>query len=130
MPTSWRCKTLYGLSTTTRTGDTIYGFGSNAGNPVFDATANPHVAYTIVDSGGNDTLDYSQTSADELINLNPLTFSNVVNDIGNMSIAVGTVIENAKTGRGDDTIVGNAADNVLNGGGGTIRFPTRPRQQA
>jgi serralysin len=111
-------QTLYGLSTTTRTGNTIYGFGSNAGNPVFDTATNPHAAYTIVDSGGTDTLDYSKTTANELIDLNPLTFSNVAGDVGNVSIAVGTVIENATSGGGNDTIIGNGADNVLNGNGG------------
>ncbi len=111
-------QTLYGLSTTTRTGNTTYGYGSTAGNPVFDASVNPHSAYTIIDSGGTDTLNYSGSSANQLINLNPETFSNVAGDIGNMSIAVGTVIENATAGSGSDTIVGNSADNVLDGGTG------------
>ena len=51
-------QSLYGLSTTTRTGDTIYGDHSNAGG-IFNAVAYPDVAYTIFDSGGNDTIDYS-----------------------------------------------------------------------
>ena len=50
---------LYGAATTTRTGNTTYGFNSNAGNVIFDATQFPDVSYTIVDSGGTDTLDYS-----------------------------------------------------------------------
>ena len=109
---------LYGTSTTTRTGDTIYGFNSNAGRAVFDAALHPNVGYTIFDSGGTDTLDYSGTSHNQLINLNPETFSNVLGHRGNVSIGRGVVIENAISGSGNDTIIGNAANNVLNGGGG------------
>jgi serralysin len=111
-------QTLYGLSTTTRTGDTTYGYASNSGNAVFNTTSNPDAAYTIFDSGGTDTLNYAGSGADQLINLNPETFSNVAGQTGNVSIAVGTVIENATGGSGDDTIVGNAANNLLNGGSG------------
>ncbi|MGZ2412026.1 serralysin [Sphingomonas sp. F9_3S_D5_B_2] len=111
-------QTLYGLSTTTRTGNTTYGYGSNSGNPVFDTNANPDAAYTIIDSGGTDTLNYSASHSDQVINLNPGTFSNVAGSIGNMAIAFGTVIENAKGGTASDTIVGNAANNVLEGGAG------------
>jgi hypothetical protein len=108
-------QTLYGLSTTTRTGDTIYGFNSNAGG-VFNASAYPNVALTIFDSGGNDTLNYSQSSASQLLNLNPETFSNVNGNVGNLSIGRGVVIENAIGGSGIDTIIGNSANNVLTGG--------------
>lgn len=111
-------QTLYGLSTTTRVGDTVYGYGNTSGNPVFDTAANPTAAYTIIDSGGTDTLNYANSSADQLINLNPETFSNVAGNVGNVSIALGTVIENANGGSGNDTIVGNAANNVLNGNAG------------
>ena len=110
--------TLYGLSTTTRTGDTIYGFNSNAGNAIYNANLYPNVAYTIYDSGGIDTLDYSGFGNDLLINLNPETFSNVGFNVGNVVIARGVVIENAIGGAGNDTIIGNTANNVLSGGAG------------
>ena len=110
---------LYGLSTTTRTGDTVYGFNSNSGRDVFNANLNPNVAYTIFDSGGNDTLDYSGFAASQLINLNAEAFSNVGLGVGNVSIARGVVIENAIGGSGNDTLIGNAADNILTGGAGT-----------
>ena len=117
---------LYGLSTTTRTGDTIYGFNSNADNPVYNASLYPNAAYLIYDSGGNDTLDYSNATANQLINLNPETFSNVNGQTGNVMIAPGVVIENAKGGSGDDTIIANDANNVLSGGGGndTLSYET------
>ena len=35
-------QSMYGADTTTRTGDTTYGYGSNAGNDVFDFNLNPH----------------------------------------------------------------------------------------
>lgn len=106
---------LYGLSTTTRLGDTSYG---SFGQGVYNATTYPNVALTIFDSGGIDTLDYSTFSTNQLINLNPETFSNVAQGVGNLNIARGVVIENAKGGSGNDTLIGNAVDNLLSGGTG------------
>ena len=116
-------QTLYGLSTSTRPGDTVYGSNSNAGNPAFDAAANPKIAYTIYDTGGNDTIDYSGFAAVQKIDLNPGAFSNVggasaistVGNVGNLAIAPGVIIENAIGGSGADTLIGNSADNVLTG---------------
>ena len=85
---------------------------------MFDAAANPDVAYTIIDNGGIDTLDYSGFASNQHIDLNPETFSDVGDSIGNVSIARGTVIENAIGGSGNDTLIGNAANNVLTGNGG------------
>lgn len=107
---------MYGSSTTTRAGNTTYGFASTAGRDVFNAALNPDVAYTIFDSGGIDTLNYSGFAANQLIDLRPETFSNVGNAIGNVTIARGVVIENAVGGNGNDTIVGNSANNRLTGG--------------
>ena len=109
---------MYGLSTTTRADNTVYGFGSTAVRAVYDATQFPGAAYTIFDSGGIDTLNYSGHAQNQLIDLNSETFSNVGGAIGNVMIARGTVIENATGGSGADTINGNSAANVLTGGGG------------
>ena len=112
-------QTLYGLSTTTHLGDTIYGFGNNSGRPEYTATAGvAPLLQTIIDSGGMDTLDYSGFSDSQVINLNQESFSNVGGRTGNVSIALGTVIENAAGGGGNDTLVGNAANNFLSGGAG------------
>jgi hypothetical protein len=110
-------QTLYGLSTTTRTGNTTYGDNATleTAGTAFDASAFPRVAFTIFDSGGNDTIDYSGTVASQLINLNPETFSNVNGYVGNLSIARGVVIENAIGGNGADTIIGNSANNMISG---------------
>jgi Ca2+-binding RTX toxin-like protein len=110
-------QTLYGLSTTTRTGDTTYGFNSNAGRAQFDASQYVNVAYTVFDSGGTDTLDYSGFNQNQRIDLNAETFSNVGGLTGNVSIARGVTIENAIGGSGGDTIIGNAVNNMLRGNG-------------
>jgi serralysin len=109
---------LYGTATTTRTGNTTYGFNNNSGQSLYDATLFPTVSYTIYDNGGTDTLDYSGFSQNQVINLNAETFSNIGSRVGNVSIARGTVIENAIGGSGADTIIGNGADNQLTGNGG------------
>uniref|UniRef100_UPI00307F6CA1 M10 family metallopeptidase C-terminal domain-containing protein n=1 Tax=Sphingomonas sp. TaxID=28214 RepID=UPI00307F6CA1 len=109
---------LYGVVTTTRTGDTTYGFNNTSGRDIYNAQLFANVSYTIIDNGGIDTLDYSGFSANQWINLNQEAFSNVGSRVGNVVIARGTVIENAIGGSGNDVIVGNAADNVLTGGTG------------
>jgi len=104
---------LYGTPTTTRTGDTTYGFNNNSGRAVFEPSPNPSVTYTVVDHGGNDTLDYSGFSQNQRIDLNQEAFSNVGGRVGNVTIARGTVIENAVGGSGNDTIIGNSAANLI-----------------
>ena len=61
---------IYGADLTTRTGDTVYGFNSNAGRDQFDFTKTPLPAVTIWDAGGNDTIDVSGFDTPSLINLN------------------------------------------------------------
>ncbi|MGX7895559.1 M10 family metallopeptidase [Tsuneonella sp. HG222] len=109
---------LYGAATTTRTGDTVYGFGSTAGRAVYDASQYPGLAYTVFDSGGNDTLNYSGFSVAQRIDLRQEAFSDIGGRVGTVSIARGTVIENAIGGGGADLIIGNSANNRLTGNGG------------
>ena len=66
---------IYGADMTTRTGDTTYGFNSNAGNVVFDFTVNTDPVVTIWDAGGTDTLDFSGWSTGSIIDLNEGAFS-------------------------------------------------------
>ena len=63
-------------------------------------------------------MDYSNTSTANLIDLREGYFSNINGYKGNVSIAIGTVIENAFGGEGADTIIGNAVANTLRGNGG------------
>lgn len=109
---------LYGTPTGTRTGDTVYGFNNTSGRSTYDASVNPGVAYTIFDNGGIDTLDYSGFAQAQVINLTAETFSNVGGKVGNVSIARGSLIENAIGGSGNDVLQGNYADNSLVGGAG------------
>jgi serralysin len=167
----------YGADPTTRTGDTTYGFNSNAGRDVYDFAKNPFPYLSIYDAGGNnDTIDLSGFTASQFINLQPGSFSSVgaavptattinanavalnaatgsnlgevtqaqVNGtaasfmnaaaarIGaftgvggiaatahdNLSIAYGTIIENAIGGSGRDLLWGNDVANRLEGRGG------------
>lgn len=106
---------LYGDNTATRSGATVYGFGADAG-AVYDFAINFDPMLTIWDAGGIDHLDSSLFSAAQTINLTEGAFSDIGGYVGNVSIANGTVIENATGGRGADVIIGNAADNSLSGG--------------
>ncbi|SDE59648.1 M10 family metallopeptidase C-terminal domain-containing protein [Ruegeria marina] len=123
---------IYGTPTTLRSGDTVYGAGTNLTGYLGDlfrlwsgeAAADPALfrdnpfAFTLVDSGGTDTVDMSFVTAAQRIDLRAGHFSDVDGLIGNMGIAFGTVIENAVGGSGNDTLTGNAADNRLTGGAG------------
>ena len=109
---------LYGFATSTRLGNTTYGFNSTSDRAIHDATQFANTSYTIVDSGGTDTLDYSGFTADQLINLNPEMFMNIGGLTGNVTIGRGTVIENAIGGSGADIIMGNGAVNFLFGNAG------------
>lgn len=119
-------------------GNTVWGFnttiGASPSPPVSNTLNNAFSqistladtqAFTIVDGGGIDTLDFSGFSATQLINLAPSSasstspsVSNIGGLIGNMTIAQGTVIENAIGGSGADTFYGNTANNTLTGNGG------------
>lgn len=68
---------MYGADMTTRTGDTTYGFNSNAGKDVFDFTLNKAPIMTIWDAGGTDTLDASGYRVDQEINLTAGSLSSI-----------------------------------------------------
>ncbi|MFN3557878.1 MAG: M10 family metallopeptidase C-terminal domain-containing protein [Brevundimonas sp.] len=110
---------LYGANTTTRTGDTVYGFNSNAGSPWFSATTNTSaLIFAVWDAGGVDTFDFSGYNRAQVIDLRQGAFSNVGGLIGNVSIAIGVTIENVIGGTAADTIRGNSANNTITGNGG------------
>ena len=109
---------MYGVNTTTRTGDDVYTFAQMA------------ELKTIWDAGGTDTVDLSNQNVAANLNLNDGSFS----DIGqrqmdyygalsqaqdNIAIAFGVQIENAIGSAYNDDIIGNGADNILNGGAGS-----------
>ena len=121
----------YGFSTANAfTEDTVWGFNTTITADTSAAWADlatyaHNTAFTIVDGGGTDTVDFSGYSQDQRIDLTvtegsftQATTSDIGNEIGNLTLAVGTVIENAITGTGNDQIIGNAVNNVLDGGAG------------
>jgi serralysin len=67
----------YGAEMTTRTGDTVYGFNSNAGRDAFDFVKTPAPMMAIWDAGGIDTLDASGYKTNQIINLTPGSLSSI-----------------------------------------------------
>jgi hypothetical protein len=109
---------LYGAATTTRTGDNVYGFNSNSGEQYSISAASPQVVFTIYDNGGANTLDLSGYGTNQVIDLRQGEFSSAGVLTKNISIALGTVVQNARGGSGSDSILGNASDNAISGGPG------------
>ena len=127
---------LYGTNPTgTRSGNTTYGFNSTESDIndwsqfVLNEAEGTYLrppSYAIYDTGGIDTIDLSGFSRDQLLSLVQETFSSVgyrpINSnptyTNIISIARGTIIENAIGGSGNDTIIGNFANNILRGGDG------------
>jgi serralysin len=107
---------MYGAETTTRTGNTTYGFNATADVPsIFNFSINKHPVLCIYDSGGIDTLDLSGWNTASRIDLAPGSFSDSDMMTSNISIAFSATIENARGGGGADTISGNAVANLLAG---------------
>jgi serralysin len=112
---------IYGAETTTRTGDTVYGFGSNVTGsmaPIFDFTLNANPIVTIYDSGGIDTLNLSGWNTACTINLAPGSYSSGNSMTYNIAIAYTCDVENAVGGSAGDQITGNLLANRLDGGVG------------
>ncbi len=118
----------YGAGTA-RSGNSTYGFNVSGlgGNPA-DQTSTAYLynfanftqapSITIYDAGGNDTLDVSGYTQNQLISLVGGTWSNIGGLFGNVGIYLTTVIENAVGGTGNDTIIGNSVANFLIGNNG------------
>jgi len=110
---------LYGANMSYKTGNDTYVLPTSNTSGTFYSS--------IWDAGGIDTISAATATADATINLNdaPLVGPNaggylsaVEGIYGGFTIANGVVIENAIGGAGDDTIIGNEADNDLSGGAG------------
>jgi serralysin len=109
----------YGINVNTRTGDTIYGFNATADRSWFSATsASSTLIFAVWDAGGVDTFDFSDYATNQTIDLRQGFFSSVGGLVGNVAIAKGANIENARGGSGADLVTGNSLDNVLRGGAG------------
>jgi serralysin len=109
----------YGVNEEWATGNDVY--------EMKDVNAPGTYYSSIWDAGGTDEIRYSGTR-DTTIDLRAATLEYEVGGGGNVSfaygifggytIANGVTIENATTGAGNDTLVGNAVDNVLSSGAG------------
>src|SRR5262249_14011990 len=66
---------------------------------------------------GNDVINAAAVTSNSTINLNAGTVSTIAGQ--SVTIAPGSLIENAVGGDGNDTLTGNALDNILIGGRGT-----------
>jgi hypothetical protein len=103
---------LYGANNQYNIGDTIYSYSPN--KPLFA---------TIWDAGGVDTLDFSNFTKNQVINLSQgefcdLSFNNNWSAKKHLGIAFNAIIENAKGGSGADQITGNNYKNNIQGNSG------------
>jgi len=105
----------YGVNTTFNTENNQYffnGFGSDISQ------------MTIGDAGGIDTINFQGRTAellgvfDDTIDLRQGQFSSIDGVENALRISYGTVIENARGGDGNDTLIGNETSNLLIGNGG------------
>ncbi|WP_193016296.1 M10 family metallopeptidase C-terminal domain-containing protein [Proteus sp. FME41] len=110
---------FYGVNITTRIDDTIYGFDSNTQRDYYSLTSPEDIMISCIwDAGGIDTLDFSKYNVNQKIELNEGAFSDIGGLRSNISIAYGSIIENALGGSGNDIISGNNVDNHLYGNDG------------
>jgi serralysin len=133
---------LYGANFTTNSGNTTYSWSPTTGQAFINGVAQSapganRVLQTVWDGGGNDTYDFSNYATNLDVDLRPgqwittssaqlarlhyhgsqIAEGNIANAL-QYSGDVRSLIENAVGGGGNDTIIGNAADNRLRGGGG------------
>jgi serralysin len=93
---------VYGANMNHRPGDDTYRFARN------DTTQR-----TLWDAGGNNTINLQNSISDERIDLRQGQFSSIHGVPSALRIAYGTVIQNARTGIGNDTLIGNEEVNIL-----------------
>lgn len=104
---------LYGAAGNLRTGDTVYGNNSTAGGYYDDIETLDDTSFTILDDGGIDTIDVRAHTGAQTVLLSQESHSSVFGEVGNLTIARGTVIEKAVTGSGADLVMGNDAANTI-----------------
>jgi hypothetical protein len=121
---------VYGANVGYRSGDDVYAFDPLV--PIYE---------TLWDGGGNDTISIAGFTKDCVVDLREGRFSSLkyggnpgglgysvtsTSDLydgtENLAIAYGCRIENAIGGSGNDSLIGNGADNVLTGGAGNDRL--------
>ena len=112
------------------TGDDVYGFGSTKYGYALTSYGPQHdIGFVIHDTGGNDTIDFSGSTAGTVLDLRAGMFSSVNGHHDNVSIFAGHnadateyYIENGVGSSHDDVLIGNDGDNVLDGRAGNDRM--------
>ena len=118
--------------------DVVAAQGQYGANPTFNNDNNQYFftdtnLTTLYDSGGLDTINFQGRNGTNLgvfndtIDLRQGQFSSINGVANSLRISYGTIIENARGGSGDDTLIGNETKNLIfgndgndsiNGGGG------------
>ena len=133
-------QTLYGANYTTNSSATVYTWTPNTGEMFINgvgqgAPGGNKIFLTVWDGGGNDTYDFSNYTTDLKVSLQPGEWSTVsttqLANLGQGHFAAGNIanallyknnpaslIENVVGGSGNDTLVGNLANNTITGGAG------------
>lgn len=97
----------------------LYGAAVRAGDDVYDVAMLEGAVRTLWDGAGSDTIDVSAAAEGVDLDLRAGAFSTTAaTGTDQLSLAFGTVIENAVGSAYADTIIGNEADNVIVGGAG------------
>lgn len=134
---------MYGADYTVQSGDTVYTWSPTLGETYINGSlaidpGGNRIFATIWDGGGTDTYDLSNYTTNLSLDLNPGGYSvfsqaqlaylgnngSAVYARGNIFNAMlyagntASLIENAVGGTGNDSIIGNSANNVLSGGSG------------
>ncbi len=112
------------------TGDDVYGFNSTVyGYELTSTGMQRDIGFVIHDTGGNDTIDFSGSTAGTILDLRAGQFSSVNGHSNNVSIFAGHnadateyYVENGIGSRHDDILIGNDGNNVLDGRGGRDRM--------
>ncbi|MGB3316055.1 MAG: M10 family metallopeptidase C-terminal domain-containing protein, partial [Albidovulum sp.] len=108
------------------TGDNVYGFNSAQYGYQLAATGMLHnLGFVIHDTGGNDTIDFSGSTAGTILDLRAGQFSSVNGHENNVSIFAGHnadqteyYVENGIGSAYNDVIIGNDGNNVIDGRAG------------
>ena len=108
------------------TGDDVYGFNGTLDNFTLTASGMQHdIGFTIHDTGGNDTIDFSGSTAGTILDMRAGQFSSVNGHTNNVSIFAGHnadgteyYIENGIGSGYADVIIGNDGANVIDGRAG------------
>lgn len=112
------------------TGNDVYGFNSTVyGYELTSTGMQRDIGFVIHDTGGDDTIDFSGSTAGTILDLRAGQFSSVNGHRNNVSIfaghnadQTGYYIEKGIGSRHADILIGNNGNNVLDGRGGGDRM--------